>query len=74
MSKLDTHKSKGGTLGVKQPTKQCKLGTDWLEGSSAEKGGCIQYQMFVLLMDSGLNMSEQCACVVGKSPHMLGWI
>ena len=46
---------------------QDRLGADWLESSSAEKDLCI-------LVDTRLNMSQQCALVANKADSLLGCV
>ncbi|KAK4810852.1 hypothetical protein QYF61_008824 [Mycteria americana] len=58
-------------LGRNNPMHQYMMGADWLESSFAEKdrggGGSV-------LVDTKLNMSQQCALVAKKANGILGYL
>ena len=54
-------------MGRKRPLHQCRLGTDWLGSSTAEKEAEV-------LPGSKQHMNQQCALTAGKANSTLGCI
>jgi len=57
----------GPALGSQQPHATLQAGKEWLESCPAEKDSGV-------LVESRLNMSQQCAQVAKKANGILAWI
>lgn len=65
--KLNKRKYKILQLGRKSPWQQYRLGIDWLRSSSAEK-------TLGSLVNSKMNISQQCALTANKVNDTLGYM